>query len=63
MSRDDMIHAAWAMERFGGGFAQALAKLIYHADKSNMTKIAEAWPDELKAYLAVYNEYRKHDDE
>lgn len=56
MSRDDMIHAAWAMERFGGGFVQALAKLIYHADKSNMNKIAEAWPNLIGEYLNLYHE-------
>ena len=59
MNHDDIIHAAYAMERFGGGFMQALAKLIYKADLNNMRKIIAAWGDEINEYLNVYNERMK----
>ncbi len=59
MNHDDLIHAAWAMERFGGGFMQALAKLIYKADFPNTRKIIAAWRDEIDEYLDIYNKRMK----
>lgn len=59
MDHDDLIHAAWAMERFGGHFMQALAKLIYKADLPNTRKIIAAWRDEIDEYLDIYNKRMK----
>ncbi len=56
MDRDDMIHAAWAMERFGSGFAQALAQLIYKADKGNSDLILDTWPLMIGEYLNLYHQ-------
>ena len=59
MNHDDIIHAAYAMERFGGGFMKCLAQLIYRADLPNMRKIITAWGSEIAEYLDIYNKRMK----
>jgi hypothetical protein len=39
-----------AMERFGGSFVRALAKLCYLADPDNLQRIKAAWPDYWQEY-------------
>lgn len=39
------------MERFGGGFASALAVALHHADSSNILRIKQAFPELWAEYL------------
>jgi len=39
------------MERFGGGFASALAVALHHADSFNMLRIKQAFPELWAEYL------------
>ena len=48
---DDFIHAAWEMEKMGG-FAYAIAKAYYVADKQNRLRLRVAFPD---LFVAGFN--------
>ena len=43
MTNDELMQAAYNMERTGGHFAAALAKAFYVADSSNRRRILEAF--------------------
>lgn len=45
----------YAMQRFGGGFIQALAEAFLHADQQNRAKIKATWPE----YWSKYSEMAK----
>jgi hypothetical protein len=42
--------AAKAMEKWGGGFAAALAVAYFHADADNKARILAAWPELFERY-------------
>ena len=42
--------AAKAMEKWGGGFASALAVAYFHADADNKARILAAWPELFDRY-------------
>jgi hypothetical protein len=48
---DEKIKVAQNMEKWGGDFCKALAKLIYHADSINLVKIKTTWIDYWNRYL------------
>lgn len=57
MSSED-INIVEAMQRFGGGFANALAKAAIRADADNFRRIKEGWPELWEEYsklAAFYN--------
>jgi hypothetical protein len=47
---DTNHRAAKAMEKWGGGFAAALAVAYFHADADNKARILAAWPDLFERY-------------
>lgn len=50
MTDDDYMHAAWEMERIGGGFAARIAQAYYVADKDNREKLKVTFADLFKRY-------------
>lgn len=44
-----------AMERYGGSFVVTLAQLARRADRTNLAKIKQTWPE----YWAQYEEMSK----
>ena len=54
MSNDDYIHAAWIMEKMGGGFASLIAKAYYAADGDNQTRLRQAFPELFTRYHQWY---------
>lgn len=50
MSEDDYMHAAWAMERMGGGFAARIAQAYYVADKDNKARLRAAFGELFSKY-------------
>lgn len=40
---DEDLDIVGAMDKFGGSFVKALAKLCYYADPTNLSKIKETW--------------------
>ena len=51
MSNDDYIHAAWIMEKMGGGFASQIAKAYYAADGDNQKRLRQAFPEIGRAHV------------
>lgn len=41
-----------AMEKYGGGFVQHIAKLARKADPINLQKVKDAWPEYWSEYEA-----------
>ena len=54
MSNDDYIHAAWIMEKIGGGFASQIAKAYYAADGDNQKRLRQAFPELFTRYHLMY---------
>ena len=57
MSIED-IKIVEAMLKYGGGFANALAKAAMRADKDNLKRIKQGWPelwDEYAKLVVFYN--------
>ena len=51
LAQADLNHrAAKAMEKWGGGFASALAVAYFHADADNKARILAAWPNLFEHY-------------
>ena len=50
MEHDLMVHALRMMERYGGGFAGALAVAWQRADADNQARLEKAFPDLLQRY-------------
>jgi hypothetical protein len=61
MTNDDYIHAAWMMERMGGGFAGHIARAYYVADEDNAQRLRSAFADLFSKFHAVYQ--RQHQGE
>lgn len=49
---DERPLVAESMIKYGGGFAGNLGKALQHADFNNALRIAEAFPELWKQYLA-----------
>jgi len=47
---DENHRAAKAMEKWGGGFASALAVAYFHADADNQARLLAAWPELFERY-------------
>lgn len=50
MTDDDYMHAAWTMERMGGGFAARIAQAYYVADKDNKARLRAAFRELFERY-------------
>ena len=50
MTHDELCNAAANMERYGGGFCEALAALFYRADAYNTQRLVDAFPDIFERY-------------
>ena len=49
----EMLDVAGAMTTYGGGFVKALAECMRRADRENLQKIKDTWPE-------YWAEYKKH---
>lgn len=49
---DERLVVSENMERWGGGFVSTLAMLIIKADRENLIKIHNTWPDYWETYLS-----------
>lgn len=43
-------YVVWTMNKYGGSFAQSLAKAALMADETNLEKIKATWPELWKQY-------------
>ena len=50
-----LFNAAKAMLETGGGFAGAIADAWYKADKSNMTRLEQAFPDLFFRFMSEFD--------
>ena len=50
MTHDEKLLMVLAMERYGGGFVQALAECFMKADRINQAKLEAAFPEYVKEY-------------
>lgn len=58
MNHDQYIHAAHAMQRYGGGFAAALAEAFFRADSVNKAKLLSAFGDLFESFASIDAEDR-----
>lgn len=59
LTRDQQLDAAKTMEKYGGGFAYALAQAFFHADGDNKERILNAFDDLFLRYHRWNEEYTK----
>lgn len=50
LTHDQQLAAAKTMEKYGGGFAYALAQAFFHADGNNKERILNAFDDLFNKY-------------
>jgi len=50
MTRDELLPIMIAMETYGGSFAKNLAKAMLCADRDNLKRIVEAFPELIERY-------------
>jgi len=50
-SHSEKLNVARAMGIYGGGFVKALAECIRRADRTNLLKIKNTWPEYWQEYL------------
>ena len=50
MSESELFKAARNMERYGGGFAEAIALAYFRGDDTNQLRVVEAFPELFERY-------------
>ena len=50
MSESELFAAARNMERYGGGFAEAIALAYFRGDDTNQLRVVEAFPELFERY-------------
>lgn len=50
-TRDQKLKIYENMKKYGGGFVKALAEAIIRADKNNLEKLENAFPEYFNEYL------------
>ena len=53
MDEDEPKQVAENMVKYGGGFVQALGTALYRADRINVARIREAFPEYWKQYKEI----------
>ena len=59
--RSESLKVVDMMERYGGGFVNALAACIRRADEVNLQKLHSAFPEYWKQYLAMWDNVHESD--
>ena len=52
-THDEKLKICSNMRKYGGGFISALSEAIIKADKNNLEKLVEAFPEEFEKYLNI----------
>jgi len=50
MSESELCKSARTMERYGGGFAEAIALAYFRGDGPNQVRVVEAFPELFERY-------------
>lgn len=50
MSESELMRAAHNMDRYGGGFAEAIALAYFRADSTNKVRVVDAFPELFERY-------------
>jgi hypothetical protein len=59
LTQEERAYTVQAMRQFGGGFASALAEVLYSADASNAERLGESFDDIVQRYGPASDFYRR----